>query len=148
MNAGNNGILVLEFGTLRSDKSEHHMLVGTHLNQRLEAARALVVVFEIEHIDILAGEHPIGNRVVGAAVEPCGMVIAATDVCSHNKVGRTAFEGEVIDTEKLIFYEIEIAVEILVAVCCCVAYDGSPCSVVELQIASSDSIELANEVLI
>ena len=115
MNAGYNGILVLEFGTLRGDKTEHHMLVGAHLSQWLEAARALVVVFEIEHVDILAGEHPIGYRVVGAAVEPCGMVIATTDVCSHYKVGRTAFKGEVIDTEELVFYKVEIAVEILVA---------------------------------
>ena len=115
VDAGYDGILVLEFGTLRSDKTEHHMFVGAHLSQWLEAAGALVVVFEIEHVDILAGEHPIGYGVVGSAVEPCGMVIAATDVCSHYKVGRAAFEGEVIDTEELIFHEIEIAVEVLVA---------------------------------
>ena len=108
------------------------MLVGTHLAQRLETARTLIVILQIEHIHILTGKYPVGNGIVSSAIEPCRVVVASADMRSHEQVSRTAFKSEIIDLEQQILYLIEIRTKTRITLCSCLAYYRAPCAVVEL----------------
>ena len=65
---------------LGGDQPEHDQLAGRHEPQRLEAARALVVVLEEEAVDVELGEQRLGDEVVAALGRPGGAEVAAAHV--------------------------------------------------------------------
>src|SRR3954451_20205250 len=63
-------VLALEFGPLRRHQAEDDALARRHETQRLEAARAGVVVLEEEPVDVQAAEQCLRDEVVAALGDP------------------------------------------------------------------------------
>ena len=74
--------LVLGLGprALRRHEAEDHLLVVGHERERVEAARALVVVLEQQPLGVDAAEDRPGDRLVAARDEPARVLVAAAQV--------------------------------------------------------------------
>src|SRR5205085_11313047 len=74
-------VLRLELAGLRRHEAEHDLLVALWQEaQRLETARALVVPFHEEAVDLQLGEERLGDEVVAALSRPRGAKVAAAHV--------------------------------------------------------------------
>ena len=73
-------VLALELAALGRDQAEDDELAGRHEAQRLEAARAGVVVLEEEAVDLEVVEERLGDVVVAALRHPRGLEVAAAQV--------------------------------------------------------------------
>ena len=79
-------VLGLELAQLGRDQPQHHHLALRHEAQRLEIARALVVVFEEISGDVHAVEQGLGHRLVAALGNPGALEVAATEMHAHRHV--------------------------------------------------------------
>ena len=68
---------------LRRHEPEHDLLSLRHEPQRLEAARALVVVLEEEAVHLEVAEERLGDEVVASLGGPRGAEVAAAQVRRH-----------------------------------------------------------------
>ena len=80
----------LELRALGGDEAEHRDLALGQEAQRLEAARALGVVFEEIAVDVDLVEQQFGDRLVAAFRDPGAGEIAAAEMHAHRHVGRPA----------------------------------------------------------
>src|SRR5690606_29592659 len=82
-------VLVLERAVLRRDETENDLLALRHEPERLESARALVVVLEEEAVDVELVEDDLGDRLVSAFREPAALRVAAAQVDANGHVVRS-----------------------------------------------------------
>src|SRR3984893_15910832 len=74
-------VLLLQFAALGGNDPDHHDLVAFRQEpQRLEAGRALRIVFEEIAVVIGAGQHGLRYRLIAAGGNPGGAEIAAADM--------------------------------------------------------------------
>ena len=71
---------------LGRDEAEHHRLARRDESQRLERARALVVVLEEVAVDLEVAEQRLGDEVVAALGRPHRLVVAAAQMRGHREV--------------------------------------------------------------
>src|SRR5260370_40495554 len=80
-------VLLLQRAVLGGDQAEHDHLALGHEAQRLEPARARIVVFEEEAVDLELAEQRLGDVVVAARSDPGGAEIAAAHMRAHGHAG-------------------------------------------------------------
>ena len=85
----------LDARLLRRDQAEHDGLVGGHVAQRREVARARRVVFEQQAIDAQGIKELLGDRVVAALDGPHAAVIAPAEVEPEGHAGEVGDQGVV-----------------------------------------------------
>ena len=86
------GVLRLQLAALGRDEPEHDELVRRHVAQRLEIARALVVVLQEEAVDGELVEQRLGHEVVAALGDPRVAEVAAAHVRGHGHALRAPGE--------------------------------------------------------
>ena len=83
---------------LRRHEPEDDDLVLRHLGERLERARALVVVFEQDPLGLHPGEQACGDPVVAAGDEPAARLVPAAEV-HPERHARMVADDEVVELE-------------------------------------------------
>ena len=143
VNASNHGGFVLQFGTLRSDQAEHHLLAVCHIGQGGETARAFVVEFEVEGIDLFEGKERLRHSVVGSLARPVGMIVAAAHVGGDHHTFGTIFERQIVQTQARSLQEsrVDVRIENFEEV---VIAKSSPSAVVQLDVAATGSGQIAD----
>ena len=145
MDARDDGLLVLELGAFRGDKSEHDLLARGHARKRCEAAGALVVELEEESVHVLVREQCVGNVVIAALAGPRAVEIAAAYVRVDAEVGGRGVEHAVVHAQqrlldaresRLVGPEEKLRLRVDKA---------SPRAVVELQVAAARGVNLLDE---
>ena len=108
MDAGNDGILVLQMGRFGGDKTQHDLLAVCHIFQRLKTAGALVIKFQIERIDIFLCEQERCDGRIAALTCPGGVIVAAADMGGDGQPLRAVFQCQIIHIENRFAYPVFI----------------------------------------
>ena len=146
MNAPDDSVFILEYRALRCNQAKHYMFVCAYFSQWPESSGTFVIIFEIKDIYIFPRKNPISHRVIGTAVEPCGVIVAAAYVRGYNQVFRMAFDSKIVYCKELIFNRIQVLTDSLIPLLCCFTNNCTPCTVIQLQLAAACSIVLTDKV--
>lgn len=101
MDAGDYSIFVLQTGRFGRYKTQHHLFAICNILQRLKAAGARIVKFQIKRIHIFLCQQEGGNGEVIALARPSGMVVAAADMGCDGQAFRAVFQCQIIQAQIL-----------------------------------------------
>ena len=137
MNAGDDGILIFQSGRLGGDQAQYDLLAVGDVLQRLKAAGALVVKFQIERIHILLCQQEGRNGEVIALACPSGMVVAAADMGGDGQAFRAIFQCQIIQAQILGGNILHLGIGFFEEILVIGVADHTPSAVVELDIAAA-----------
>ena len=94
--------LILQLRTLGGDEAQHHLLLTADSGQRLEAAAAGIVKFQIVGSHVLTGQQGLGHAVISAGAGVGRVEVAPADMGVDDQILRLAFNGQIVGGEHLL----------------------------------------------